>query len=101
MDLTFDGGRGFQFISVLVSFFVVNNIGNAISRLWEARGLLGTMLHAAEMLALRAAVYSSRETGANADMWRGQVKDLLVELVETSMTLIQNENAAVLFSLLA
>ena len=89
-----DGGIAFQYISVLVSFFVVSNVSNAINRLWEARGHLGTTLHAAEMLAARAALYSSRETGPTVEIWRTNLKHRLIELVETAMHMVQHENSA-------
>ena len=72
----------------------MSNVSNAINRFWEARGHLGTTLHAAEMLAARAALYSSREEGPTIENWRENFKHRLIELVQTAMSMVQNENAA-------
>ena len=47
IDLHFDGGKGMQYLSVLVSFFVVSSIGTTYNRYWEARGFVGKALLAA------------------------------------------------------
>lgn len=95
-DLHFDGGIGYQFISVLVSFFVVSNINTTYSRFWEARGHLGKALLAAGMLADRAAIYSSHSQTEKAQIWRDTLKTRLIELVTTSMHFIQNERASLI-----
>lgn len=96
VDLHFDGGKGYQFISLLVSFFVVSNINTTYNRFWEARGYIGKALNAASLLADRAALYSSNSRTEKAQIWRDALKVRLIELVNASMHLIQNERASLL-----
>mmetsp|Transcript_8142 Transcript_8142/g.17638 ORF Transcript_8142/g.17638 Transcript_8142/m.17638 type:complete len:119 (-) Transcript_8142:73-429(-) len=49
VDLHFDGGIGYQFISVLVSFFVVTNINTTYNRFWDdIEDILGKNGHSTE-----------------------------------------------------
>ena len=96
VDLHFDGGKGYQFISVLVSFFVVANITTSYNRFWEARGLIGKALNNAKLLADRAALYSGHSRTEKAQMWRDALRVRLIELLNASMHLVQNERASLL-----
>jgi predicted membrane chloride channel (bestrophin family) len=94
IDLSFHGGVGYQFLSVLVSFFVVSNVNTTYNRFWEARGHLGNALNAVTMLAARAAIYSRKETHARAKAWRAELKRLIIDMVKTATFSIQDERAA-------
>jgi len=94
IHLAFDGGLGYQYMSVLVSFFIVSNVNTAYNRFWEARGFLGKALNAACMLASRAALYSSHDQSDKAHIWRAALQNRLLELVEKSMYIVQHERAA-------
>lgn len=93
-NLTFNGGLGYQYISVLVSFFVVSNVNTSYNRFWEARGFLGRALFAAAKLAMRAGAYSRKETHDRAKMWRKVVGIRLSRLLQYSMHAIQNDRAS-------
>ena len=94
IDLHFDGGKGMQYISVLVSFFVVSSIGTTYNRYWEARAYVGKALLSASLLADRAAIYSSNSQSDKAQTWRNALQHRLSQLVQYSMHLIQNERGA-------
>ena len=83
-----------QYISVLVSFFVVSSIGTTYNRYWEARAYVGKALLSASLLADRAAIYSAKSQSENAQLWRNALKHRLSQLVQYSMHLIQNERGA-------
>ena len=94
LDLTFDGGLGYNYISILVSFFIVSNINTTYNRFWEARGHLATAFHEVAMLAARAALYTAHDTSPRARQWRTALKLRLMELVQTAMFVVQNERAS-------
>ena len=96
IDLHFDGGKGMQYISVLVSFFVVSSISTTYNRYWEARGFVGKALLSASLLADRAAIYSANSQSAKAQVWRDALRERLSQLVKYSMHMIQNERGALI-----
>jgi predicted membrane chloride channel (bestrophin family) len=92
VDLSFSGGgSGYTFLSVLVSFFTVTNIGTTYSRFWEARGHLGNALNAAELTAHRAAVYTRKETHEKAKAWRTALRKLLTQMLRNMVYTIEEE----------
>ena len=94
IDMHFDGGKGMQYISVLVSFFVVSSIGTTYNRYWEARAYVGKALLSASLLADRAAIYTASSQSDKAHLWRNALRHRLSQLVHYSMHLIQNERGA-------
>ena len=73
-NLTFKGGMGYQYLTVLASFFVVSNVNTTYSRYWEARGYLGKLMTAATSIASRGALYSANEKHESAVRWRTIVR---------------------------
>jgi len=100
VDLTFDGGVGYRFISTLVSFFTISNLASTYGRFWEARGHLGTALLECNMLAARTALYSAHDHSDRADAWRATLKRNLTELIDVALFMIQEERASLLFNLM-
>jgi predicted membrane chloride channel (bestrophin family) len=96
IDLHFDGGKGMEYLSVLVSFFVVSSIGTTYNRLWEARAHVGKALLSASLLADRAAIYSANSRSEKAQRWRNALQHRLSQLVDYSMHVIQNERGALI-----
>mmetsp|Transcript_39045 Transcript_39045/g.82119 ORF Transcript_39045/g.82119 Transcript_39045/m.82119 type:complete len:338 (+) Transcript_39045:140-1153(+) len=100
IDLTFDGGVGYRYISVLVSFFTITNLNSTYGRFWEARGHLGTALVECNMLASRAALYTAHDPSPKADAWRLTLKNNLIKLIDTALFMIQEERASLFFNLM-
>lgn len=100
IDLTFNGGLGYTFISTVVSFFVISNLGSTYGRFWEARGHLGTALYEANMLAARAALYTAHDESDRADVWRSTLKKHLIKLIDSIMYMVQDERASLIFNLM-
>lgn len=100
IDITFNGGVGYAFISTVVSFFTISNLGTTYGRFWEARGHLGTALYEANMLAARAALYSAHDPDDKADVWRSTLKKNLIRLVDSICFMIQDERASLIFNLM-
>ena len=100
IDLTFNGGLGYTFISTVVSFFVISNLGSTYGRFWEARGHLGTALYEANMLAARAALYTAHDESDRADVWRSTLKKHLIKLMDSIMYMVQDEHASLIFNLM-
>ena len=100
IDLTFNGGLGYTFISTVVSFFVISNLGSTYGRFWEARGHLGTALYEANMLAARAALYTAHDESDKADVWRSTLKNHLIKLMDSIMYMVQDERASLIFNLM-
>lgn len=96
VNATFDGGLGYQYISVLVSFFVVSNVNTAYNRFWEARGFLGHAIFAVTKLVLRVAVYSGKEKHEKAVMWRKVIGVRLSRILRFAMYTIQKDRITVL-----
>lgn len=95
VDLSFHGGGpGYTFLSVLVSFFTVTNVGTTYNRFWEARGHLGSALNAAALIAHRAAVYTRNESHEKAQAWRAALKKLLTQMLRNTVYTIEEERAA-------
>jgi len=94
VDLTFEANLGYQFSSMLVSFFVVININTTYNRFWECRGHVGVALNAVSRLAARAAAYSANDTTDAADRWRKLLKEHIIDLVDKVVYIIREERAA-------
>lgn len=92
---TFDGGLGYQYIAVLVSFFVVSNVNTAYSRFWEARGYLGKALFGVTKLGIRVAVFTGMDTSDKAGKWRKIIAVRLSRLLQFTMHVISKDRAAV------
>lgn len=95
-NLTFKGGLGYSYISVLVSFFVVSNVNTAYSRLWEARTWLGKGLYAITQLAVMVALFSGKETHEKAKLWRKILRIRIASLLKVTMFIIQHNRASVI-----
>ena len=89
MDLTFDGGVGYRYISVLVSFFTISDLGSTYGWFWEARGHLGTVLLEFNMMASRSALYTAHDPSDRADAWRATLNRNLVDLIDVAFFVIQ------------
>mmetsp|Transcript_12697 Transcript_12697/g.23403 ORF Transcript_12697/g.23403 Transcript_12697/m.23403 type:complete len:340 (-) Transcript_12697:129-1148(-) len=100
IDLTFNGGVGYRYISVLVSFFTISNLSSTYGRFWEARGHLGTALYECNMLAARTALYTAHDPSDKADVWRATLKNNLIKLIDTALYMIQDDRASLLFNLM-
>ena len=100
VDLTFNGGIGYTFISTVVSFFTISNLATTYGRFWEARGHLGVCLYEANMLASRAALYTAHDPDDKADVWRSTLKKNLIRLVDSICFMIQDERASLIFNLM-
>lgn len=100
IDLTFNGGVGYRYVSVLVSFFTIAQLGSTYSRFWEARGHLGTMMIEANMLAARAALYTAHDDSDKADKWRIVLKKNLIAFIDTALEYITDDKASILFNVI-
>lgn len=100
IDLTFNGGVGYRYISTLVSFFTISQLGSTYGRFWEARGHLGTMMIEANMLAARAALYTAHDHSDKADAWRLALKKNLITFIDRALVMIQDDTASTLFNVM-
>ena len=79
VDLTFNRGVGYRFISVLVSFFAISNLGSTYGRLWKARRHLGTALLECIMMVSRSVLYTAHNPSDKANAWRATLKRNLTD----------------------
>jgi len=100
VDITFDGGLAYQFISVLVSFFTISRLSTTYDRFWEARGYLGIVQTECSLLAARAALFTAHDPSDRADAWRITLKNTLKRFIDEALFMIQDGNAALLFNVI-
>ena len=70
IDLTFNGGLGYTFISTVVSFFVISNLGSTYGRFWE---VILARLSTRRTCSRRAQRFIQRTTNPTAQMFGAQL----------------------------
>jgi len=98
IDITFNGGVAYEFISVLVSFFTIDRLSTTYDRYWEAREYLGDVITQCNMLAARTALFTAHDPSDKADMWRITLKNNLTRLIDQALFMIQDDHASLLFN---
>jgi predicted membrane chloride channel (bestrophin family) len=96
-DVTF-ASTGHDLLSLLISFLVVSHVSTAYARFWEARDYLARIFSSCRKLSQKVAIYTMDMDPVLAEPYRASVKKWLLELMTTSMNVIEDETQALFFA---
>jgi len=96
-DVTF-ANTGHDLLSLLISFLIVSHVSTAYARFWEARDYLARAFATCRKLSQKVAVYTMDLDPIMANEYRSSIQKWLLELMTTSMDVIEDEKQAVFFS---